>query len=88
LYVRHMSNRAQQGAITSISLCMQFTAAYMLGSQVLTIYREAFVDRCGECKGAGRVICKHCGGTKTGRRRPAEFHYVEQTLVDRSPLDL
>jgi len=65
-----------------------FTAAYILGSQVLTIYREAFVDRCGRCKGAGRVICKHCGGTKTGRRRPAEFHALEWDVVDRSPLDL
>lgn len=74
--------------MTEEDCLMQFTAAYIVGNQILGFYKDLFIDRCANCKGAGRIICKHCGGTKTLRRRPAEFHRIEWDLVDRSPLDV
>ena len=68
--------------------CLQFTAAYILGNQVLVVMREMFVDRCAHCRGAGRVICPHCGGTKTMRNRPGEFHVAQMDVVDRRPKDM
>lgn len=64
-------------------LCLQFTSCYMVGAQLVNIWKELFIDRCPHCKGAGRVICKHCGGTKTVRRRPGEYHDVHGEVVDR-----
>ena len=63
--------------------CLQFTSCYMIGAQIVHIWKELFIDRCPHCKGAGRVICKHCGGTKTLRRRPGEWHQVHGELLDR-----
>lgn len=69
-------------------IIVQFTAAYIVGNQILNFYKDLFIDRCEHCKGAGRVICKHCGGTKSMRRRPAEFRKLEMNLVDRMPYDM
>lgn len=67
---------------------MQFTAAYILGNQVLVTMKELFEDRCAHCKGAGRLICPHCGGTNTMRNRPGEYQQLYADVVDHRPADL
>ncbi|CAL5227290.1 g10225 [Coccomyxa viridis] len=57
-------------------------------NQMWSLMDEIFTSDCDYCRGTGRIICRHCHGTKTLRRRPGEFHYQHMAVVDRSPRDL
>ena len=57
-------------------------------NQMWSLMDEIFTSDCNYCRGTGRIICRHCHGTKTLRSRPGEFHYQHMAVVDRSPKDL
>ena len=73
------------------SVCSSFLQVASFGiviNQMWSLMDEIFTSDCDYCRGTGRIICRHCHGTKTLRRRPGEFHYQHMAVVDRSPRDL
>eukprot|EP00884_Botryococcus_braunii_P018435 jgi/Botrbrau1/5275/Bobra.0172s0130.1 len=55
--------------------------------QYLVLTKEIFTSTCEVCKGTGRVTCRHCGGTKTLRRRQGEWRPNRLALADRTRKD-
>ena len=80
----------------SLALLMRFLGGAYLQvasfgiviNQMWSLMDEIFTSECDYCRGTGRIICRHCHGTKTLRKRPGEFHYQHMAVVDRSPRDL
>lgn len=70
------------------SPCLQVASFGIVINQMWSLMDEIFTSDCDYCRGTGRIICRHCHGTKTLRRRPGEFHYQHMAVVDRSPRDL
>ena len=56
-------------------------------NQFFRLMEEIFTSECEFCRGAGRVICKHCRGTKTLRTRPGIFTIQRMRVVDRDAED-
>ncbi len=57
-------------------------------NQMWTLMDEIFTSDCDSCRGTGRVVCRHCAGTKTLRRWPGEFHFNRMQVVDRNAYDV
>ena len=56
-------------------------------NQLRGMWDELFTGTCDNCRGAGTVICTHCHGTKSLRRRPAQLRIKDLDLLD-APGDL
>ena len=67
---------------------LQVASFGIVMNQMWSLVGEIFTSDCNYCRGTGRIICRHCHGTKTLRKRPGEFHYQHMAVVDRSPKDL
>ena len=52
------------------------------------LLNDIFTSECEVCRGTGRIICKHCRGTKTLRTRPGVFTIQRLQVVDRDPADV
>ena len=55
-------------------------------NSVQSVWTEIFTGSCEHCMGAGIVICPRCAGTKTLRRRPANFSHTRLEVVDKEEL--
>lgn len=67
---------------------MQVAACGIIGKQIFSVWDYIFTNKCDNCRGTGRMICKNCRGTKTLRKRPGEFHIFKSDLADQSARDL
>ena len=56
--------------------------------QMWTLMDEIFTSECDYCRGTGRIICRHCAGSKSLRRRPGEFHFNRMQVVDSNAFDM
>ena len=61
---------------------MQVASFAIVLNQARTLFDEFFVSKCARCRGAGTVICTHCSGTKSLRRRPAQLRIKDLDLLD------
>jgi len=57
-------------------------------TQFYRLLNDIFTSECEVCRGTGRIICKHCRGTKTLRARPGVFTIQRLQVVDRDPADV
>ncbi|KAK9845375.1 hypothetical protein WJX81_004805 [Elliptochloris bilobata] len=71
--------------VRGLSTVASFGIVY---NQFFRLIEEIFTSECEVCRGSGRVICRHCRGTKTLRRRPGVYTIQRLRVVDRDPADL
>ena len=69
------------------SLNLQVASFGIVIDQLKGMWFELFTGTCDNCRGAGSVICHHCHGTKSLRKRPAQLLITEMDLLD-APSDL
>ena len=63
-------------------------ACGIIGKQIFGVWDFIFTNKCDNCRGTGRMICRNCRGTKTLRKRPGEFHLVKSDLADQAADDV
>ncbi len=67
---------------------MQVASFAIVYTQFYRLLNDIFTSECEVCRGTGRIICKHCRGTKTLRARPGVFTIQRLQVVDRDPADV
>ncbi len=68
--------------------CAQVASFGIVIKQMWTLMDEIFTSECEYCRGTGRIICRHCAGSKSLRRRPGEFHFNRMQVVDANAFDM
>lgn len=67
---------------------MQVASFGIIANQMWVLLNEIFTGECEYCRGTGRVICRHCQGSKSLRKRPGEFYITRMQVADRSSADV
>ena len=76
------------GASNKLQPHAQVASFAIVSGQFFRLLNEIFTSECETCRGSGRIICKHCRGSKTLRRRQGVFTIQRLQVVDRDPADM
>ena len=76
------------GARDKLQPRAQVASFAIVSGQFFRLINEIFTSECETCRGSGRIICKHCRGSKTLRRRQGVFTIQRLQVVDRDPADM